>query len=382
MGRRWRRRNTDGMTKNRSRSRSLNPRWVGLAAAGAALVTVTAALPAGAADRPQPASATTLDARERIDAATLQAALGTPADGSFAGAMARVGGHDGRWTGTMGAVSADPAASFRIGSITKLFTSTVVLQLVAEGRLSLDSPVQEMLPGTLPAHWQPITVEQLISHTSGLPRAACWDPDTVYTPAGLVKTVTECSQAGEPTTGPDIPQVYNGVNYFVLGMVIEKVAQHSYADEVNRRIVRPLGLRHTYVPAWGETALRAPALAPDLAPADPWPWAEGGMVSNAPDLERFLGQLLRGRLLPPAQQRLLFELPRHAERGFTRGGVQYAKLPDGTEVYGKSGSLGGYTNGVFATRDLRRGLVYSLVPLTTDDKEIQKRYLGIAAAAF
>ncbi|SED41321.1 serine hydrolase [Streptomyces sp. TLI_105] len=365
------------MTKSLSRS----PRWIALAAVCAALVTVTAALPAGAAARQHPAPAA-LGVPERIDPAVLRASLGTPGDGLFAGAMARVGGRDGRWTGTMGAVSADPDASFRIGSVTKLFTSTVVLQLVAEGRLSLDTPVQRLLPGTLPAHWQPITVAQLISHTSGLPRAACWDPHAVYTPADLVRTVTECPEAGEPITGPDIPQVYNGVNYFLLGMVVEKVTHHSYAHEVSRRIVRPLGLRHTYVPAWGETALRAPALAPQLPPTDPWPWAEGGMVSDAPDLERFLGQLLRGRLLPPAQQKLLFELPRHAERGFTRGGVQYAKLPDGTEVYGKSGSYGGYTNGVFATRDLRRSLVYSLVPLTTDDREIAKRYLSIADAAF
>ncbi|MFJ7956212.1 serine hydrolase domain-containing protein [Streptomyces sp. NPDC096319] len=366
------------MTKLLSR----HARWTSLAVAGAALVTVGAALPAGAAPRQQSAPAAASGLGERLDPASLRASLGTPADGLFAGAMARVGGRDGHWTGTMGAVSTDPAASFRIGSITKLFTSTVVLQLVAEGRLSLDTPVQRLLPGTLPAHWQPITVAQLISHTSGLPRAACWDPAAVYTPADLVRTVTECPEAGEPVTGPDIPQVYNGVNYFLLGMVIEKVTHRSYAHEVGRRIVRPLGLRHTYVPGWGETALRASALAPRLPAADPWPWAEGGMVSDGPDLERFLRQLLGGRLLPPAQQGLLFELPRHAERGFTRGGVQYAKLPDGTEVYGKTGSYGGYTNGVFATRDLRRTVVYSLIPLTTDDKEIAKRYLSIAAAAF
>ncbi|MFD9725222.1 serine hydrolase domain-containing protein [Streptomyces sp. NPDC059072] len=365
-----------------TKSFTTSPRRIALAAATAALATVTAALPAGAATLRQPAPAATPGVRERIDPAALQRSLGTPADGLFAGAMARVGGRDGRWTGTMGAVSTDPAASFPIGSITKLFTSTVVLQLVAEGRLSLDTPVQQLLPDTLPAHWQPVTVAQLISHTSGLPRAACWDPHAVYTPAGLVKTVTECPAAGEPVTGADIPQVYNGVNYFLLGMVIEKVTHRSYAQEVGRRIVRPLGLRHTYVPGWGETALRAPALAPQLPPTDPWPWAEGGMVSDAPDLEHFLGQLLRGRLLPPAQQALLFELPPHAERGFTRGGVQYAKLPDGTEVYGKSGSYGGHTNGVFATRDLRRSVVYSLVPLTTDDKEIAKRYLAIVDAAF
>ncbi|MEV8534975.1 serine hydrolase domain-containing protein [Streptomyces sp. NPDC051211] len=378
---------TKPSVKSNSRSaatRSATTRWAVLAAAGAALLAVTAgALPAGASELAGEAPfRATVDAQEPLDRAALQKALGELPDGVLTGATARVGGRDGRWTGTAGRVSASPDASFRIGSITKLFTSTVTLQLAAEGRLRLDTPVQRILPGTLPAHWQPITVEQLLSHTSGMPRAACWNPHTVYTPAELVKTVTECPEAGEPATGKDITQVYNGVNYFLLGMAIEKVTHRSYAEEVQRRIARPLGLRQTYVPARGDTSLPEPALA-ELPPADPWAWAEGGMVSNAPELERFLNNLLRGRLLPPAQQQLLFELPAHHERGFTRAGVQYAKLPDGTEVYGKSGSYGGFTSGVFATRDRSRSLVYSVTPVPgAPEQQIIDRYMGIARAAF
>ncbi|MCB5181748.1 serine hydrolase domain-containing protein [Streptomyces antimicrobicus] len=354
-------------------------RWIAAVAAGAALLGVSAAAVPSARAAERPVTGTV---REPIDPARLRAALGALPDGVLAGAMARVGGRDGRWTGAAGNVSADPAASFRIGSITKLFTSTLTLQLIAEGRLTMDTPVQQVLPGTLPAHWAPITIEQLLSHTSGLPRPACYEQGRSYTPAEFIRSaITECPQAGEPVTGDAITQIYMGANYHLLGMVVEKVTGRTYAEELNRRIVRPLGLRHTYLPAAGDTSMPSPALA-DLPPADPWAWAEGGMVSNAPDLERFLTSLLRGRLLPPAQQKLLFEMPSHAERGFSRAGVQYYKLPDGTEVWGKTGSYGGYVNGAFATRDLRRSLVYSLVPVTEDQKKIETRYFALADAAF
>ncbi|MFG2295050.1 serine hydrolase domain-containing protein [Streptomyces sp. NPDC048603] len=378
------------MTKPAKSSNSLfsAARWTALAAAGAVLLSVGAgAVPAGAAERADGAGApyaATINPRTPLDAAALQKALGTLPDGVASGAMARVGGRDGKWTGTAGAVSADPAASFRIGSITKLFTSTITLQLIAEGRLSMDTPVQEVLPGTLPAHWAPITVEQLLSHTSGLPRPACYEKGRSYTPAEFVKTMTECPEAGEPATGKQIRQVYMGSNYFLLGMVIEKVTGRTYTEELNRRIVRPLGLRHTHLPAAGDTSMPARTLA-DLPPADPWAWAEGGMVSNAPDLERFLTALLRGRLLPPAQQQLLFEKPANADakRPFSRAGVQYFTLSDGTEIWGKTGSYGGYTNGLFATRDQRRVLTYSLVPWPgATEEQLTDRQLQIAGAAF
>lgn len=336
-------------------------RWISLAASGAALVALSVgALPAGAAERPSAgAVAGTVTGSGAIDRGALRQALAGVPDEVIAGAMARVGGRDGRWRGTAGGLSTDPQASLRIGSITKLFTSTVVLQLVGEGRLRLDTPVQEVLPGTFPAHWAPITIEELLSHTSGLPAPRCLERDRPYTPAELVANVAGCGI--DPTPKGQITQVYSGVNYFVLGLAVEKVTGRPFAQEVQRRIARPLGLRHTYVPAAGDTAIPSPSLAAPT-PVDPWPWAEGGMISSAPDLERFLTQLLRGRLLPPAQQKVLFEMPAHAERGFSRAGVQYYRLPDGTEVWGKTGSYGAYVSGVFATRSQSRVLVYSLIP--------------------
>ncbi|MFF3086327.1 serine hydrolase domain-containing protein [Streptomyces nojiriensis] len=357
-------------------------RWTALVLAGAALVSVTAGavLPASAAE-PQGAPVTgTVRAHRTVDTTALTALMKPGAMAS--GTMVRVGGTGPGWTGATGPLSQDPAANFRIGSVTKLFTSTLVLQLVGEGRFTLDTPVQELLPGTLPAHWKPITVGQLLSHTSGI-QQPCVDfgpGEAAPTPEQVVAhwTDPECAAPQYPVRA----QQYNGANYFLLGMVVEKVTGRSYADEIQRRIARPLGLRHTYSPKPGDRSVPAPVLA-DGGEIEPWAWAEGGMLSNAPDLERFMTSLLRGRLLRPAQQRQLFVMPALSEGAvdrFSTGGLMRAEI-GGTVVWGKTGSMGRSTSGVFATDGGRRTVVYSLLPASRDRELMRGHVAALVAAA-
>ncbi|MGW4892644.1 serine hydrolase domain-containing protein [Kitasatospora sp. NPDC004240] len=387
-------------------------RWTVLAASGALLVAIAAGAttPALASDRPAaPGSSATeraLRAGAPLDRAALERTLAEVPGGAITGALARVGGRGGAWSGTAGEnVPAD--ARFRIGSISKVFTATVVLQLAAEGRIDLDGTVQHYLPGVLPADYPPVTVGQLLDHTSGLPAGAGTSGDGTerwfaehradsWTPAQVVAAAT-----GRPMGfAPGTAQQYNGINTFVAGMVIEKVTGRNFAEEVQRRIARPLGLRDTYVPAAGDLTLRGPhttghldvpgapgepATRVDVTEQSPWPWAEGGMVSSAADLERFLNALVRGRLLPPAQQAELFAVPdvpnlrnKNCEIGPTAGracfskGLMRATLPNGTVVWGKTGSRPGYTSGIFATRDLGRTLVYSINPTGLQGAEFEK----------
>ncbi|MFE5811447.1 serine hydrolase domain-containing protein [Streptomyces sp. NPDC056491] len=356
-------------------------RWATLALTGAALVSVTvgAVLPASAAE-PQRAPVTgTVRGHRTVDTAALTALMepGPMASGT----MVRVGGTGHARTRATGPLSQDPAANFRIGSITKLFTSALVLQLVGEGRFTLDTPVQELLPGTLPAHWGPITVGQLLSHTSGLQKP-CVDfgEGETPTPEQVVSHWTDPKCAAPQY--PVLAQQYNGANYFLLGMVVEKTTGRSYADEVQRRIARPLGLRHTYAPGPGDRAVPGPALT-ESGEIEPWAWAEGGMISNAPDLERFMTNLLRGRLLKPAQQRQLFVMPAlsvGAEDRFSMGGLLRNEI-DGTVVWGKTGSMGPSTSGVFATEAGRRTVVYSLLPASRDRELMRKHLTALVGAA-
>lgn len=369
---------------NSVNSAPLKARWITLVAAGAAVASLAVgALPASAQQRNATPATSALADRDRhtIDEAALAKAM-TP-DTTANGTMVRVSGPGIRWTEATGPLSQDPAASFRIGSMTKLFTSALVLQLVTEGRFTLDTPIREILPDTIPAHWQPITIGQLLSHTSGLGKPCGELRDGI----GLTPEKTVAAWTADGCPAPEHPvttQQYNGGNYFILGLAIERATGRPYAEELQRRIARPLGLRHTYLPRTGDASMPSPSLA-EPTPKEPWAWAEGGVISNAPDMERFIKALLGGRLLPAAQQRQLFTMPKLSQTSkepYSQGGLAYYKLSDGTEVWGKTGSMAQYSNGVFATADGRRIVTYSFLPTPTATRAaVIERVVGIVEAA-
>ncbi|MFD0148409.1 serine hydrolase domain-containing protein [Streptomyces sp. NPDC055721] len=320
-----------------------------LAATGVALAAFTAGVGAAPAATAAPA------ARTSHDPAAVRALLATLPDDVTDAALVRVAGQGMRtpYTGTAGPVAAD--ARFPVGSVTKVFTDAVILQLVAERRIGIDEPVRPHLPELIPAAYADVTVRQLLDHTSDFPRPARVPLD----PRGVVTASFEADATARPghVPAPGTVQQYNGLNSFVAGLLVERVTGRTFAHELDRRILRPLALRHT-------------ALSEE--PAIAWSWAEGGLTSTAADLDRFLRALLGGQLLPRAQQRHLFEIPAvpggpentscpPATACFSAGGLMGLDL-NGTKVWGKTGSSGGWTSGVFATTDPHRRVVYTLRP--------------------
>lgn len=339
----------------------------------ATALTTCAALPASAA---KPASSTTVPATP-----TVQDILDHLPDDIVAGALIRRDGVG----ATAGPVTAD--AYFRTGSVTKVFTNTVVLQLVAEHRIGLDTPARRYLPEILPRAYARVTVRQLLDHTSGLPKPAPtpgpadgpgWQLQSV-TPENLLRDSFTAATGTPPASGSE--QQYNGLNSFVLGLIVEKVTGHPFADELERRIIRPLRLRHTSLPTADDPTIPSPHAevyldGQDVTEQSPYPWAEGGVISTAADLDRLITGLFRGRLLPPAQQKLVFEVPNVPSAAdntncadhracYSIGGLLRYPLPNGEYAWGKTGSRPGWDNGVFATRDLRHRVVYSLNPTGT-----------------
>ncbi|MGW4567362.1 serine hydrolase domain-containing protein [Streptomyces sp. NPDC004561] len=333
-------------------------------------LTAGAALPAAAA--PAASSAPT------SANPTVQEILDHLPDDVVAGALVRRDGVG----ASAGPVTAD--AYVRIGSVTKAFTNTVVLQLIAEHRIDLDAPARRYVPQVLPEAYDGVTVHQLLDHTSGLPKPAP-TPGPADGPGWQFKSVTPedflresfAAATGTPPK-PGSVQQYNGLNSFVLGLIVEKVTGHSFTTELEHRIIRSLHLRHTSLPAADDPTIPSPHAevyvdGQDVTEQSPYPWAEGGMISTAADLDRFTTALFRGRLLPPAQQKLVFEVP-VAKNGtdntncsgttacYSIGGLMRYQLPDGEQAWGKTGSRPGWDNGFFATRDLRHRLVYSLNP--------------------
>ncbi|MCE0540335.1 beta-lactamase family protein [Kineosporia rhizophila] len=223
-------------------------------------------------------------------------------------------------------------AKFRIGSFTKPYVAATVLQLVGERKLSLDDTVEKFLPGLISANGndgRKITVRQLLQHTSGLPEYtnAMTSMGTVegfqktrlrtWTNPELVALAMQFPSGFAPGTGWG----YSNTNYVVASLIIEKVTGRSWQQEIHRRIVKPLGLRHTYLPGTTPTIPRPHAVGyqrfpgPGATPTDPrygkpidatllnpsLAGPAGEMISTAEDANTFLRALVTGKVLKPAQ---------------------------------------------------------------------------------
>ncbi|WP_225823635.1 serine hydrolase domain-containing protein [Streptomyces naphthomycinicus] len=203
----------------------------------------------------------------------------------------------------------------RVGSVTKTFTATVVLQLAAERRLLLDAPVERYLPGLIREgghDGRRITVRRILQHTSGLPDyldAPEWEhPERVrdrhFEPRRLVARALRLPR-------PEHTWHYATTNYLVAGLLVRAVTGHSPEAEITRRVIAPLGLHDTYWPG-DDTRIRGPHshsyfTAEDGRRADGTDWnttfggVGGALVSTPADLTRFARALFTGRLLPAPQ---------------------------------------------------------------------------------
>jgi D-alanyl-D-alanine carboxypeptidase len=353
---------------------SANPAPAGAVTAAAGAVPVAAgavANPASANPAPRP------DLQRALDAVVAAGATG---------ALAETRDPLGRWAGVSGVAELDSGrpvpvnGRFRIGSVTKTFVSTVILQLVAERRLSLDDPVERRLPGLVPGG-DKITVRQLLNHTSGLfnyTEAMPLDGEEFlkirfryYSPRQLVAIAT----AHEPYFPPGTGWHYSNTNYILAGLTIERVTGRPYGAEIQRRILRPLGLRHTSVPGTS-TAVPGPhshgylqigSRTVDVTRLKPsWAWAAGEMISTNVDLNRFFAALLGGRLLHPAELAAM-KATVPVEPGFGYGlGLYSLDLSCGRTIWGHDGGIHGYVTASMHTADGRRQLTASLNPLADD----------------
>ncbi|WP_051772639.1 serine hydrolase domain-containing protein [Saccharothrix sp. NRRL B-16314] len=311
-------------------------------------------------------------------AGTFPALDGWVEQGWASGALLSV--EDSSGTRADAAGEASVGGYFRIGSATKTFVATVVMQLVDEGRVGLDDPVDRYVAGVpRGGNGDRITVRQVLNHTSGLYDYAHeegystnrWrgaDRFRSYQPQELLDVAFSQDSYFDPGQGWH----YSNTNYIVAGMLVERVTGRAYGDEVRSRILRPLGLSRTTVPgqwpglphphARGYTEVDgqlvdATLMNPSLD------WAAGEMISTADDLNRFFDALLGGRLTSAAS---LAAMRQTVDTGtvFAYGlGLQRFDLPCGRSVWGHGGELIGYLT--YATRadDGRRAtLSYNPLP--------------------
>ncbi|MCT2582903.1 serine hydrolase domain-containing protein [Actinophytocola gossypii] len=316
------------------------------------------------------------------------------AEDGYPGALAAVRGADGEtrdYTAGVGDLRTGAEmpvnGRVRLASNTKTFTATVVLQLVGEGRVDLDAPVETYLPGVVRGQGvdgRRITVRQLLSHTSGL---VDYDDKLVvdyleirhrhYEPRELLDVVL-----AEPALFPPGARFsYSNANYVLAGLIVQRVTGRPVGEEITERIIEPLGLRDTYWPELGDQTIHGPhphgylptgdgglAAGEGAGPVDvtvqdtSLAWAAGALIGTPRDLNTFLTALLDGELLRPAElkeMRTTVPAPDfHLTAGGTYGlGLGTFPLSCGASAWTHGGDAPGYVSRTGVTDDGRAATV-------------------------
>jgi D-alanyl-D-alanine carboxypeptidase len=297
----------------------------------------------------------------------------------------------GEWSATFGTaeIGKDVPMSiddhFRVGSNTKTMTSTVILQLMEEGKLALDDPISKYRPDV--PNGENITLQQLAEMRSGLfsytfdegfNKTLDEDPQKAWTPDELIKI----GLSHPPNFAPGAKFEYSNTNIVLLGVVIEQLTGMSASEAFEERLFQPLGLTSTALPAADDSSIPDPhsrgyqfgtnvetidsyavpaadlakaldgSLLPiDMTDANPsWAWTAGGAISTPDDLADYVEGMVDGGLLDPATQKLrldsIIPIDPSAKNspGYGIGIAQFAP-----NVYGHDGQLPGYST--FMVRD-------------------------------
>jgi D-alanyl-D-alanine carboxypeptidase len=323
----------------------------------------------------------------------LQKALDAIVKAGAPGVVAEVRDADGAWRGHSGKADLkqnDPTRNdglFRIGSVTKTFVSTVVLQLVQEGKMKLDDSVERHLPGLVP-NGENVTVRQLLSHRSGLHSYTdtLWGAgmrgfyDTrfkTYTPHQLIADSNE----NAPTFAPGTDGHYSNTNYILLGMLIEKVTGNTAKTEVGERIIEPLGLDRTSFPG-KSTRINGPhangymrldgATSPYTDVTDystSWAWTAGAMISDTRDLNTFYKALVTGKLLPASLMKEMKSTQALDDGGQYGLGLAKFDNPAFGTAYGHVGGAPGFATHSFTLADGSRQVTVSINAMADTDEE-------------
>ena len=240
----------------------------------------------------------------------------------------------------------------RIGSITKTFVATVILQLTDEGKTGLDDNLSKYFPDYPNA--SDITIRQMLDMTSGIPdyvedsvvlKSFVYSRLDKYTPLELF----DITKAMNPDFPPGTGWKYSNGNYNILGMIIEKITGNKIGDEISKRIIIPLGLTSTSYPdspymegQYSHGYMKDPETGKilDVTVMDPSiTWAAGCMISNLPDLKIYAEALAKGSMISSESQKERLKLINTGVSKFVSYGLGIFSLEG---FLGHNGGITGY----------------------------------------
>ena len=245
------------------------------------------------------------------------------------------------------------SAVFRVGSITKTFTAAAILQLVEEGRIGLDDPVDDHVSG-----WDfgpEVTIERLLGHTSGIYNFTD-DPGFLtgttedVTPEEVIEFALSHGDLFEPGTD----YTYSNTGYYLLGLAIEAVEGKPYHQVLRDRFIDPLELTSLYMEQYEPEV--CPVTQGHVAAGTPitegfsmtWAWAAGGMVGDVADLCRWADHLIFGDVLESGTLDMMMTEGAQSVAAGSRYslGLQW-RVQGGHDVTGHTGSTMGFNGELF-----------------------------------
>jgi CubicO group peptidase (beta-lactamase class C family) len=279
-------------------------------------------------------------------------------------------------------IPASATTVYRIGSVSKLFTDISIMQMVEQGKVSLDAPIQTYLPDFKPANQfdKPVTLRQLMSHRSGLLREPAvgnyFDP-TEPTLADTVRSINGYPLIYEPGTHTK----YSNAAIAVVGYTLEYMNHRPFAKYLKDAVLKPLGVQSSsfepepaikdrlakaYMWTYDGRTFEAPTFQLGVAPA-------GSMYSTVTDLGRFVTALLNegrgqnGPILQPATLKKMWE-PQSGPGGGSNFGIGFMLSEiDGHRVIGHGGEIYGFSTEVEAMPEDKIGaVVVSTMDVTYD----------------
>ncbi len=239
-------------------------------------------------------------------------------------------------------INANPTTKYKIGSITKTFTAIMIMQLMEEKKLRPETKLTKFFPKIPNADL--ISIEDLLHHRSGIKDYINQDSITAKELAegDLKKTITKKIEGYELDFVPNSQALYSNSNYFLLGLIIEKLTKESYAENLQKRIVSKIGLKNTYLLKEDANAKINESLSfhfngKNWEAMEEWPvdiaFAAGGIISTTDDLTHLIQSLFEGKLVNPAS----LEEMKKIKDGYGKGLVQF---PFGErKFYGHNGKI-------------------------------------------
>ena len=215
------------------------------------------------------------------------------------------------------AVPATPLTNYRLASVTKQFTAAAVLGLAARGALSLENAVRKWLP-SLPHHCDGVTIEHLLTHTSGLA-----DYEDLIAPGSETQVhdrdvLNLLASHRQTYFAPGAGWRYSNSGYALLALTVESVTRLTFAEALQNEVFEPIGMTATVAHREGTSVVERRAFGYSRA-ADGWSrtdqdrtsavLGDGGVYSSVDDLAKWLIALDRGAFATAAEPRVTTDAP-------------------------------------------------------------------------